>query len=103
MTRRRSPLPSNWSTIRHEILQRDHYTCQLQYVGCEGLATEADHINSPTNHHPNNLQAACTHCHNKKTAQQANQARKAKYSKRLRREEHPGRIEVGGDPLPRHL
>lgn len=91
MTRRRSPLPHNWRTIRYHILIRDAYTCQLAYTGCEGLATEVDHINSHSDHKPLNLRAVCTHCHRIRTATQANTARRAKYGKKKRTEPHPGR------------
>lgn len=89
--RRRSPLPSNWSTIRYQILVRDHYTCQLAYTGCIGLASEVDHINSHTDHQPPNLRAVCTPCHQTRTSQQIAAAnRRRRTLKRRPTEPHPG-------------
>lgn len=88
---RTTPLPGNWSTLRYQVLVRDHYTCQLEYVGCQGLASEVDHIGHNSDHSLPNLRATCTSCHAKRTAAQANTARQVKYGKKKRTEPHPGR------------
>lgn len=51
-------------------LERDGYVCQLQYEGCTGEATEADHIIAVSvggTDEVDNLQAACRNCNNKKS------------------------------------
>ena len=64
-------MPSNprwsraWARRRRLILERDAWTCRLQYAGCTGVATQVDHI---TPRHfggtddPANLRAACAAC-----------------------------------------
>lgn len=89
---RSSRLPSNWeSEIQPKILARDDHKCQLAWPGCQGEATEVDHILRGDDHRAKNLQAVCERCHAKKSAREGNQA-KAKY-KALRsrpQERHPG-------------
>lgn len=88
---RRHRLPPNWPAIRAATLNRDHHTCQLRYPGCTTRATHADHITPGDNHHPSNLQAACPHCHNTKSAREGNRAATAARQPRTRQPEpHPG-------------
>ena len=55
----------HWKRTRKLVLERDGYVCQLQYPGCTGEATHADHI-QPRRHggtnDPANLRAACATC-----------------------------------------
>lgn len=74
------------------MLNRDGWTCQLRYNGCEGTANIADHkiavaFGGTTT--LDNGQAVCSHCHTIKTQAEARQAR-AKRSRRRGREDHPG-------------
>ena len=40
----RRPYNSRWPAIRPVILNRDKFQCQVKGDGCEGHATEVDHI-----------------------------------------------------------
>jgi 5-methylcytosine-specific restriction protein A len=84
-------LPPNWaSEIQPAILQRDAYRCRIQWdEGCEGVATQVDHIKPGDDHSPANLQAACAWCHGKKSSAEGNQARR-RWSTKRRPERHPG-------------
>lgn len=66
-----------WKRARAACLQRARYRCELGLDGCQGTATEADHINGlaadPQHQH---LRAVCTSCHRKRTAEQANAGRR---------------------------
>jgi 5-methylcytosine-specific restriction endonuclease McrA len=59
---------------RDECLRRASWRCQLQLPGiCIGAATQCDHILAVADgggHELRNLRAACTPCHNARTAQQ---------------------------------
>ncbi|MBH5296526.1 HNH endonuclease [Corynebacterium ulcerans] len=90
-TDRKSRLPKNWLALRHRILTRDNYRCQLRYDGCKGFATDVDHIHRGDNHADSNLQSACSACHLKKTHAEALAARRLKKARRFRpTERHPG-------------
>lgn len=100
MTRRTEPLPRNWPTIRHRILTRDNWACQLR-IHCNGTqATEVHHTGPPNNHADHLLLAACKHCHATITARQANQARRQKYSRLREPEPHPGQLPHNPNPPP---
>jgi 5-methylcytosine-specific restriction enzyme A len=62
----RGPYGGPWKRIRRHILERDRYTCQIQYPKCRGKADCVDHIISPAKggswYAPSNLRAACTTC-----------------------------------------
>lgn len=91
---RSSRLPRNWATIRTHILDRDGWLCQLRYEGCTRVASEVDHIIAGDNHHPTNLQAACTRCHARKSATEGAQARAHRHAARYRPPEpHPGLLD----------
>lgn len=70
---------SRTSTTDHKrwrlaVLRRDKFRCQLNLPGCQGAATEADHIipvsrgGSPTA--LDNGQAVCAACHTRKTREE---------------------------------
>lgn len=85
---RRDRLPADWPQIRLRILVRDGYRCRLSFDDiCIRTATEADHIKAGDDHREQNLQAACTPCHRRKSSSEGNAARL-----RLNRpaEKHPG-------------
>lgn len=76
---RRQRLPKDWRTLRKIVLNRDNYICYI----CGGAEADAvDHIVRGDNHSPSNLAAVhdgvFPHCHRKKTAQEALQAKKDK-------------------------
>lgn len=87
---RRSELPDDWPDRRAKVLKRDEYRCRLLWDdGCEGTATDVDHIKRGNDHRLSNLQAACGWCHDRKSSAEGNAARK-RYSKRRPKERHPG-------------
>lgn len=88
---RRARLPSDWHRLRLSILRRDNYRCRIGSTGCSGVATDVDHILRGDDHRPENLQAACSVCHRKKTVAEAVEARRNKKA-RIKRptERHPG-------------
>lgn len=82
---RRQQLPPNWQTLRARILRRDP-TCQNCGLNA---SVDVDHITPGNNHHPDNLQGLCRHCHRAKTIQE----RDANRPQRARPEEpHPGEL-----------
>jgi 5-methylcytosine-specific restriction endonuclease McrA len=91
-SRRCRPLPPNWAATVLRILTRDNRTCYI----CGGAATEVDHVLPASQGGGDgdvNLAAICVPCHRQKTAQEANEARRVKYSRRRPSEPHPGLIE----------
>lgn len=88
---RRTRLPKNWHALRACILKRDKYRCQIRLEGCSVIATDVDHIARGDNHSLENLRAACSGCHKKKTQAEAQEARRRKRAARYRPiERHPG-------------
>jgi 5-methylcytosine-specific restriction endonuclease McrA len=55
-----------WKVVRRAVLARDAYQCRIGLPGCQGRATQADHIVSlevgGAPFDMGNLQAACKHC-----------------------------------------
>jgi 5-methylcytosine-specific restriction protein A len=54
-----------WRRLQAQILQRDHYLCQMRGPRCTTHATTVDHILPKSRggtDHPNNLRAACAPC-----------------------------------------
>jgi 5-methylcytosine-specific restriction protein A len=88
---RAARLPANWATeIQPAILQRDGHQCCIRWDdGCQGVATEVDHIHRGDDHRPENLQAACSWCHGRKSSAEGNAAR-IRYSTKRKPERHPG-------------
>lgn len=88
---RRKRLPPEWQQLRLETLRRDSFRCQIRSEGCRGMATDVDHILRGDDHSPNNLRAACSYCHSKKSSAEGNEALRLKRARRKRPEErHPG-------------
>lgn len=60
-----------WRRARTKALKTAQGRCQARMEGCQGAASQVDHIlgiaNDPKHQH---LQAVCTSCHRKITAQQ---------------------------------
>ena len=105
-TTRRERLPSNWSTIRRQVLERDGNRCcwitlnlDGRPVRCTSPATDVDHIRRGDDHSLDNLQSLCNHHHLVKT-QGESVAAKKEIQQRFRRkpEEHPG-LAWGNKPL----
>ena len=96
---RHSRLPPNWQHIRQQVLTRDHHTCQATHHarGCNGRATDVDHITPGDNNSLTNLQALSAACHRAKTAKEsAERARRRAAMKRRPQEQHPGAIAPAG-------
>lgn len=86
---RRQRLPNNWNKIRQQVLQRANNKCEglphpmgtaaqiargtgtptgrWHAAGCNGRATDVDHIIPSDNHSTDNLQALSHACHHTKT------------------------------------
>ena len=91
--------------VRARVLERDGHTCQLQYDGCLGIATEIDDV-IPVSQlgdvtredlTDDNRQAVCSHCHHVKTETHRIAAVKAAAARRYARrhlpvEPHPGEM-----------
>lgn len=68
---------AEWKRARLACLKRARWRCQLRLEGCQGAASEADHIYGLANDpHHQHLRAVCTSCHRKRTAEQGNEARR---------------------------
>jgi hypothetical protein len=65
-----------WKRAREACLKAARWRCQLRLEGCQGAASEVDHIyglaSDPNHQH---LRAVCKSCHRKRTAQQGNEAK----------------------------
>jgi 5-methylcytosine-specific restriction endonuclease McrA len=61
--------PPGWPKLRAAVLERDGRRCQLEYAGCRGEATTADHI-VPRRFGGRdtlaNLRAACGPCNSRR-------------------------------------
>lgn len=93
-SRRLSPRPGNWKTIKRQVHERDGWQCVWVEHGIRCPATtglECDHIGDRDDHHLDNLRTLCTYHHGKRTAAQALAARLAHSTKRPARR-HPGLI-----------
>lgn len=66
---------ARYRRMRQRVLERDRYQCMLRLDGCEGRATQADHIIPLSKGGKNtmaNLQASCRHCNLSKQADTSN-------------------------------
>lgn len=96
-SRRTTPLPPNWSSIRRRILTRDQHRCTWitrDGTRCTQPATDVDHIIDAHLGGPDtddNLASLCRFHHNHKTSRAA---RAAQSTARRNRdpEQHPGLI-----------
>jgi 5-methylcytosine-specific restriction enzyme A len=83
-TRGSSTSSAAWKQLRLLILRRDHNQCQIADYGCQGAATEVDHI-VPTSRggaefDPENCRAACRKCHQVKSAREGGTALSGGYA-----------------------
>lgn len=69
---------SAWTRAREACLRRANWKCEIRLAGCQGAASQADHIDGLANDPQHrNLRAACKSCHGKVTADQGNAAKRA--------------------------
>lgn len=62
---------------RLACLKAARWKCQIRLEGCQGAASQADHVDQAANDpHHQNLRAACRSCHAKVTADQGNRAKR---------------------------
>ena len=89
---RRSRLPKDWQSRRRQVLSRDDWICQIGLSGCLTEASDVDHIVAGDDHRLENLRAACSYCHAKKSSAEGHARRRELLSRRFRpRDRHPGR------------
>lgn len=90
-SRTATPQHRAWRAL---VLTRAGGQCEIRGTGCTGTATEADHIievsDGGAELDPANGQAACHHCHGKKTAAHANNKRWSQRADKHPTEQHPG-------------
>jgi 5-methylcytosine-specific restriction protein A len=86
-------LPKDWGARKLRVWREKGRVCALQYDGCEGYATEVDHIDGNEDHRIVNLQPVCSRCHDVKTKRQSKvAARKKADLLHPREEKHPGML-----------
>ena len=89
---RRSRLPSNWSTLRRLVLDRDGKRCTFIYPNggrCHEVATDVDHIKPSGSDDMTNLTSLCSRHHRIKSSREGAQAlnkKRAEIKSRFRRE-----------------
>lgn len=72
------PEPKDWAHRRLQVLKRDLYRCQgyprgVHAPGCNGVATEVDHIDGDSMNNPldnSNYQSLSKNCHSVKTVKE---------------------------------
>ncbi|MBM4592070.1 HNH endonuclease [Rhodococcus hoagii] len=90
---RRSRLPADWEARRSQVLRRDDWCCQIQGPHCVGHATDVDHVRRGDDHSIDNLRAACSPCHLRKSSAEGNAQQQKMRSRRYRpRDRHPGAL-----------
>jgi len=68
-----------WKRARLAQLRKAKWRCELRLEGCQGAASEVDHIHGiAADPEHRFLRAACTSCHRKRTAQQGNDAKRGR-------------------------
>lgn len=68
-----------WRRARAAQLRKDRWRCQLRLDGCQGAASEVDHIHGiDADPQHRFLRSVCSSCHKKRTAQQSGEARRGK-------------------------
>ncbi|MFT3871556.1 MAG: hypothetical protein QM714_02750 [Nocardioides sp.] len=87
---RRSRLPKDWAKRVTRVKRRARGRCEAKVhePECDGYGRECDHIDSPDDHSPANLQWLSTPCHRAKTLAEAKRARGGKALRPAER--HPG-------------
>lgn len=89
---RKARLPSDWDERRAFALRRDGWRCcaMTAYGRCAQIATDVDHVQRGDDHSYANLQSLCAEHHRIKTAAEAVEARREKYTTPRRPpERHP--------------
>src|SRR5215472_1488712 len=67
---------AEWKRARADALKRARWRCELRLEGCQGAASEVDHIYGLANDpHHKHLRAVCRSCHRKRTSEQGHDAR----------------------------
>jgi 5-methylcytosine-specific restriction endonuclease McrA len=62
---------AKWRKARLACLRAANWRCQIRLEGCQGAASQVDHIDqAASDPEHKNLRAACASCHRKVTAQQ---------------------------------
>lgn len=64
---------ADWRRARLACLRRCNWRCEIRLDGCQGAASQVDHIvpvSQGGGHDQGNLRGACRSCHAKVTAQQ---------------------------------
>lgn len=65
---------TRWQKLSKWVLERDGYRCRVRLEGCEGKATDADHIvpwaDGGARWDPANLRASCGFCNRSRAASQ---------------------------------
>lgn len=89
---RKDRLPADWARRRKTVLARCGHRCQATDDGvrCTAPATDVDHVIRGDDHSLENLQGLCDWHHKRKTAAEANQAKKPRPPRNRRPEKHPG-------------
>lgn len=66
---RHARLPENWDQLRAECKRRANGRCQypVHHPDCDGIGTDADHVNQGDDHSIENLQWLSSPCHDRKT------------------------------------
>lgn len=106
-SRRTSPRPRGWKTLRGDVIKRDKGRCtwvQGEQNGgtwrqwadprrCTNPGVDVDHIGNPEDHSLDNLRLLCEPHHDHRTALQANAAKKLNAHTRKRKPmPHPGMV-----------
>lgn len=84
---------ARWKRVRAQVLNRDHYECQIQGPHCTGRAVAVDHWipiaegGDPFN--PDACIAICTPCHQAKTSAEATRGRRRRRSNKRPPRKHP--------------
>ena len=89
--KRMAELPTNWRTIRRQVIARDR-VC----VFCGERGTDVDHIERGQDHSLSNLRLLCHTCHMKRTGRDGGQTPRGpsalEKARAARQEQHPGII-----------
>lgn len=67
---------ADWKRARTACLTQARWRCQIRMEGCQGAASEADHIDGlAADPQHKRLRATCVSCHRKVTSEQGHDAR----------------------------
>jgi hypothetical protein len=105
---RTTPLPSGWGRLRASVLIRDPICRWGMLPGedgpCHMPSTTSDHMGPPDDHRIELLRGLCEPHHVRRSGQQGQAAKTARYRamKFRPKEPHPGFIRDGGLCLQRH-